>query len=298
MFSNLEHVIGLICFFTIPGTMSQSYGNMSYSVNPMVEYIQRIPRLNSKLFESSSKDFNLERNEFDNMDNEYTSSVIVFPILLACILLLLLILRLWYWHKMKPKLEVGSDASQEYELSALRKNSQVFYCLYLALYILSCQCLIFVVLNLQKGTETSADAVENIMSVVKDLAFGGLTLSASENQTFSFLNQSLLSCPEASVTMSFQDDYVTTLNSYFDLLDPLPQIVARLDGFLYMWGTAMGYVAFSLYLFFMAFVFPLAVTLLQNKWNKMELIVSFGFFSVAALLAISCLLLIALVSSN
>lgn len=293
-------LLAALSTLTLPQGFCQSYGNQSYAAVASVDWVQALPRLDAKL-SSSSKEFDIDRTE---LRNEYTTSVIVFPCLLVCVCLLVMVMMTCCWcsalrstrnsyNNIDGEASVKEHTQQQ---GRLKQYTCTLY-LYLLLFLLSCQGLVLVIFKAQSGTVTSIAAIDTLHETALDLQSGGINLDLSGNLTFASVEQAIPVCPTASPILEYQLDYQASINSYLELIDPVPSASTDLQDFLEEWGShKMSRGILLIYIISIILTFPIVVGQCVKFSSLLRFSIIVGYLMLLGLLASWCLFLIGLVS--
>jgi hypothetical protein len=282
-----------LALIILPQLNSQSYGNLSYSAVWSVKYVQHLPRLNSKLG-SASKDFNIETS---NPGNDYTSSVVVFPVLMVCLMFASMSLWVCCWHGCKPAINVDGNIKQQIKQNSLVKRRQCYGYFFFVLFLVCCQGLMFVITYAQDATNTSTSAVEYLHNVAINLQLGGERLDQSGNSTFASIQRSVPVCPGASTILDYQPDYQASMDAYLKLINPVPHAALDFQDFLELWGEQkMTQSILIIYIISIVMTVPMLISLVLKAGNLLYFTVIVGYQMLVGMLISSCLFSIGLVS--
>lgn len=289
---HLLWILLLLC--CVRDTDSQSYGNVSFAIPPAVRLVHSLPRISSSLREGS-KEFQLDHSNWMTK-SEYTSSLAVFPTLLAVILFTIMTIRLCYWMYWRPSCDVDGDIKQQIKQNMLLKQRQYYLYISLILFLLGCHALFFVKSCAQDGKHTSDLATDSLYSTAMDLKTGGELLDLSGDNTFALIQQSQAACPEAAAMLVFQVPFQTSVASFLDVISPIPDDITEFQVFLKDWGDeVMNDITWILYLASWLVTVPILVSQLAKNNVALYISIAFGFIVVLGLLVSWCIFLIGLV---
>lgn len=271
----------------------QSYGNNSYSAVAAVNYVRHLPRLSPSLGKTS-KDFNIDQSD---LRNEYTSSLIVFPVLLVSLLFAAMSIWLFCWIKSRPKGDVDGDIKQHIQQNSILKRRQCQFFTFLILFILACHGLLFAMSFALDAADTSKTASDFLLNVSVELHTGGQDLDTAGDSSFSLVQMALPACPAAYRVMDYQPQYHSKVQAYLDLISPIPGKSKDFQDFLDEWGEkGVTQIVLVIYIISIIITLPILVSLLLKKSNLLFISVSMGFLVLLGLIVVWCLVLIGLVS--
>lgn len=271
---------------------SQSYGNISYTVSGTVDVVQHLPRITSSL-QKGSKEFNMDTSDWEN---EYTSSVIVFPTMLAVLLFTIMVIRLCCWVRLKPTTGVDGDIKQHIVQTTLLRQRQYQFYIFLVLFVLASQGLFFVKFYAEEGSRLSVTSTDYLYNVSRNLLKGGDYLDQSGESTFALVELSASDCPPAMDVLNFQPLFQASVGDYSDIISPIPEATMDFQLFVDEWGQDIMYEIFWI-VYIMSSIIAL-ILLATSFVAKNELLYAsacLGFIVVIGLLVCWCIFLIGLV---
>lgn len=295
-------IIILFSYFSL--IISQSYGNLTYSVLGIVKSIHKLPHLDSNLKEISNN-FNIERNQ---LHNDYTESVIVFPILLTCLLFisfslfeLSLCCRVCFsccrcLDTIPIRDSINSMALWTEKVTKSRISLvRGFWC-FAFLSLLACQGIIFSGIFLINGSNRGIDSANNLYDIAIDLEDSGENLDTSGNLVLDLTAQAVPTCPEANYVQNYADDFSTYVADYMSIIQPIPNDLNKMEDFLKEYGLSVASISiWATYSgVFVSIIFIILAYLSRNKL-AVKISIGWGAIILHCILVFWCIFMIAMV---
>lgn len=275
----------------------QSYGNVTYT---KLSYLMKF----------HSEDFDVDTSD---LHNDYITAVITMPIIATAVLFVGMIifefsllfrccckcLRCMSHGESPARESISAVTLWTRDVSRSKTLlSRSFYLLVILCCVLS-QGIIWSMQFFKEGSDNAIHATSDLKDVSISLEESGLALDVQGDQILNLTALAIPTCPEADVVEDYATDFEDYIESYLDIVGPLPDNLQDLEDFLSDWTEgdtdSTGYV-FGVYLLGVVVTLPLIVSFCIKSKCSMRGSLCGGVLFIHGLLVVFCLYFIALVS--
>jgi hypothetical protein len=294
-----------VLFSLIPMASGQSYGNITYHALGIVKSIHLLPRFNQQFYRSSN-DFDIDTSD---LQNEYTESVIMLPIVLASLIFIAftlfeLALCCRYCCPCCRCVETSPERSSIHSMAiwtnkvtSSRLSLVRAFWVFAFLAFLACQGIIAGAIFIFSGSHRGIESADDLYHIAIGLKHSGEYLENSGDLILNLTAKAIPTCPEASFVQDYADDFDVYVSEYQDIINPIPNDLNKMEDFLHTYGLQI--VSISIWVTYSCVMMTLlAIVITYRTRNRSAVKVSIGWGAVIlhVLLVGWCLCMITMVS--
>ena len=283
---------------------SQTYGNLTYNVLGIVKTIHSFPHINSK-FQKISNHFNIDRND---LNNEYSQSVLTLPILFTCLLFVsFTIFELSLCCRVcctccrcldsEPiRASINSMALWTEKVTKSKVSLIRSFWIFVLFSLIACQGIIFSGIYLINGFQHSIDSANNLYDLSINLEDSGYNLDTSGNIALNLVTQSIPTCPEAKFVQPYANDFNTYVTDYLNIIQPIPNDLTTMKDFLKKYGKHIASIAIWVtYAAVLTSILFIIFSYLSKNRIAVKVSIGWGTLIIHCILVFWCIFFIALV---